>query len=146
MKHLPILISGCLIGLRCRYDGESVPDQMMIKKNIREHYLVVCPEQLGGLPTPRKRSQIVGGDGKDVLSGKARVIAEDGRDVTEQFIRGAEEILMLVRLFDVKRVIFKDKSPSCGVNKIYHGTRSVDGCGVTTALLIQEGLFVEGMI
>ncbi len=146
MKHSPILISGCLVGLRCRYDGACVPDQFIQKNGVQVHYVVVCPEQLGGLPTPRKRSQIVGGDGTDVLLGKARVIMEDGRDVTKQFLKGAEETLMLVQLFDIKKAFFKDKSPSCGVKQIYHGTKLINGYGVTTALLIQEGIFVEGMI
>jgi len=88
-------------------------------------------------------SQIVGGDGFDVLSGKARVISEDGLDVTECFLRGAEEVLCLARLAGVRRVIFKDKSPSCGVRRIYRGKRLVKGCGVTTALLLREGFEVE---
>lgn len=146
MKHSPILVSGCLVGLRCRYDGECAPDQFILKNGVRKHYLVVCPEQLGGLPTPRKRSQIVGGDGTDVLSGKARVIMEDGQDVTEQFLRGARETLMLVRLFDIKKAFLKDKSPSCGVQEIYHGTQLMKGYGVTTALLIHEGVEVESVV
>ena len=145
MKQSSILVSGCLVGLHCRYDGRRVPDQSILKNVMNKLFIVVCPEQLGGLSTPRKKSLIVGGDGTDVLSGKARVITEDGQDVTEQFVRGAEETLTLARLFDIKRVIFKDKSPSCGVKKIYHGTRLVHGCGVTTALLIQEGIEVEAV-
>jgi len=145
MKRSPILVSGCLVGLHCRYDGESIPDQSLLKNLIRNPYFVVCPEQLGGLQTPRNKSQIVGGDGTDVLSGKARVIAEDGLDVTKQFIKGAKETMILVRLYHMEKALFKDKSPSCGVKKIYHEAQLVDGCGVTTALLIQEGVSVEAV-
>jgi len=105
--------------------------------------VIVCPEQLGGLATPRPASQIVGGNGFDVLSGKARVISEDGRDVTENFIRGAEETLHIARLVDAEKVILKERSPSCGVRKIYRKDQLIDGSGVTTALLIREGYKVE---
>ncbi len=138
-----MLVSGCLVGLRCRYDGRRLPHTAVQKIVSQGEGIVVCPEQLGGLPTPRVMSQIVGGDGFDVLSGKARVISEDGLDVTECFLRGAEEVLCLARLAGVRRVIFKDKSPSCGVRRIYRGKRLVKGCGVTTAFLLREGFEVE---
>ena len=138
-----ILISGCLTGLRCRYDGKQLtyPAFQELIKSAR--IVIVCPEQLGGLSTPRSASQIVGGDGFDVLSGKARVISEDGRDVTENFIRGAEETLHIARLIEAEKVILKERSPSCGIRKIYRKDQLIDGCGVTAALLIREGYRVE---
>lgn len=97
---------------------------------------------MGGLPTPRVPSQIVGGDGFDVLRGKAKVISEHGSDVTEHFLRGAEETLRLAQLVGVSKVIFKERSPSCGVKKIYREDQLINGCGVTTALLLREGIEV----
>ena len=143
MRKPLILVSGCLVGLRCRYDGRGLSNTAVEEMVSRGGGIIVCPEQLGGLPTPRTVSQIVGGDGFDVLLGKARVVSEDGIDVTEHFLRGAEETLRLAQLVGVKKVIFQDKSPSCGVRKIYRGKRLVAGCGVTTALLSKEGYDVE---
>lgn len=138
-----ILISGCLAGLRCRYDGKLLTYPAVREMIESARIVIVCPEQLGGLATPRPASQIVGGNGFDVLSGKARVISEDGRDVTENFIRGAEETLHIARLVDAEKVILKERSPSCGVRKIYRKDQLIDGSGVTTALLIREGYKVE---
>lgn len=140
------MVSGCLVGLHCRYDGRSISRPSVLKNAGSEQYIVVCPEQLGGLSTPREMSQIVGGDGEDVLLGKAKVITEKGWDVTKHFLKGAEETLILAQLCNIKKAIFKDKSPSCGVKKIYRGTQLGEGCGVTTALLIREGITVEAVI
>jgi len=142
MSSLFLLVSGCLAGLRCRYDGKDSSNRSVQELVEKGQAMVVCPEQLGGLPTPRSRSRIEGGDGFDVLSGKARVVSEEGRDVTLFFLRGAKETLRLARLAKIKRVIFKEKSPSCGVKKIDGGSKWMDGCGVTTALLLKEGFEV----
>jgi len=96
----------------------------------RFRLIPVCPEQLGGLPTPRPPAEILGGDGADVLSGTARVINLRGEEVTEAFMRGAEEVLRLARLLGVRRAFLKAKSPSCGLEPL----------GVTAALLLREGL------
>jgi len=95
--------------------------------------------------TPRESCEIVGGDGFDVLKGKAKVVSRSGLDLTEQFIRGANEVLKLVKLFGIKRAVLKDLSPSCGVKMIYDGTfsgRLKRGVGVTTALLTLNGVEV----
>ncbi len=110
---------------------------------VRAHRAIpVCPEQLGGLPTPRPPAEIVGGTGEDVVDGRARVMTADGRDVTENFLRGAGEVLRLAELVRPDLVILKERSPSCGVREIYDGTftRTLRaGCGVTTALLRRCG-------
>jgi len=105
----------------------------------------VCPEQLGGLQTPRPPAEIRGGDGGAVLDGKARLITPHGEDVGEAFIRGAKEALNLARLVGVERAILKEKSPSCGPYFIYDGTfcgRIVAGRGVTAELFNREGISV----
>jgi uncharacterized protein YbbK (DUF523 family) len=136
------LISSCLIGLCCRFDGTSRPHSKCMDIIRRGEGFPVCPEQLAGLPTPRSPSVIIDGDGFDVLNGKARVFGMDGKDRTECFLKGADETLKLARLAGVEKVIFKERSPSCGVRKIYQGECLVEGCGVTSALLLKEGLQV----
>ena len=110
-----------------------------------ETLMPVCPEQLGGLKTPRAPQEIQGGTGEDVLNRKCKVININGEDVTQEFINGAEETLKIVRLFHIEEFIGKSKSPSCGCGQIYDGTFSrklIDGDGVTTALLKRDGISV----
>jgi uncharacterized protein YbbK (DUF523 family) len=117
-----------------------------IQKLIREGKAIpVCPEQLGGLSTPRNPAEIVGGDGEDVLDGKARVMDRTGKDVTEAFIRGAYEALHLAKAVGAKEAILKEKSPSCGSCVIYDGTfqgKKKAGMGVTAALFQRHGIRV----
>jgi len=140
-----MIVSACLIGVKCRYDGSDALNDWVIELSNRFKLIPVCPEQLGGLPTPRKCCEIVGGDGFDVLKGNARVLSEDGIDLTERFLRGAYETLRIAKTLNVERAILKDLSPSCGVECIYDGTFSGKvrrGVGVTTALLIMNGIEV----
>lgn len=129
------LCSSCLLGIRCRYDGKSKPDKKIIGLSRKEALIPVCPEQLGGLPTPRENSEIKG----------KRVITASGKDKTENMKKGAEETLKIAKLFNIKQAILKQKSPSCGCGKIYDGTFSrklIKGDGVTTALLKKNGIKV----
>jgi len=137
------LVSACLVGVRCRYDGESREDPEAVELLARGEAIPVCPEQLGGLSTPRPRAEFVGGDGEAVLEGMARVVSEDGRDVTYAFLRGAEEVLRIALLVGVREAIFKDKSPSCGVRTIWLEGKKVPGIGVTSALLRRSGIVVR---
>lgn len=137
---MPVLISGCLLGIECRYDGGHSRVEEIIKKAQEMQFIPICPEQLGGLPTPRAPSNIVKGDGKGVLAGHARVINTLGEDVTEAFIKGAQESLKLARLTGAKKAILKNKSPSCGLNTPYCETDTGYGLGVTAALLLSAGI------
>jgi len=137
---LPILISSCLLGIECRYDGGHSRAEEIIEKAQEIQFIPICPEQLGGLSTPRAPSYIVGGDGKGVLSGHARVINSLEKDVTEAFIKGARESLKLARLTGTTKAILKDKSPSCGLNTPYCETDTGYGLGVTAALLLNAGI------
>ncbi|MEM1986205.1 MAG: DUF523 domain-containing protein [Nitrososphaeria archaeon] len=139
-----ILCSACLIGIKCNYKGEDNLSLKVLKLLENEVLIPVCPEQLGGLPTPRESSEIVG-DGYMVLDGKAKVLTCSGRDVTSNFVRGAEETLKIARIYGIRSAIFKQGSPSCGSGKVYDGTfskRLVIGDGVTTALLKRNGIKV----
>jgi len=140
-----ILVSACLAGEKCKYSGghNLVP---AIAALVRQGKAVpVCPEALGGLPIPRPPAEIQGGDGYDVLAGRARVVDNTGRDVTAEFCRGAASTLALARELNPVLVVFKEKSPSCGSQQIYNGTFSATtspGTGVTAALLKQHGFQV----
>lgn len=142
-----IIVSGCLAGRPCRYDGEA-RENKNIKKLVEEKKAVIaCPECLAGLKIPREPAEIVGGDGYDVLDGKARVMSKDGKDVTEEFIKGAQKFLEYSQMKGAAVVYLKKKSPSCGCGEIYDGTFSgnlVKGDGVTTALLKRKGIKTEG--
>ncbi|MBI5167242.1 MAG: DUF523 domain-containing protein [candidate division NC10 bacterium] len=138
-----IIISACLAGLGCRHDGGSELQEPLAVLMAEGKAIPLCPEQLGGLPTPRPPAQIVGGDGCDVLAGRAWVRTGDGQDVTGAFIKGAREVLKVALLVRAERAILKDKSPSCGLHWIHQGEGLVLGMGVTAALLAQNGIPVE---
>ena len=139
------LISACLLGVRCRYDGGHSRDVAAIKQHETDTLIAVCPEELGGLPTPRPPAEIVGGDGEDVLAGTAKVMTAAGEDVTDAYLRGAHHTLRIAQSHGATRVILKARSPSCGCGHIYDGTFSSTlkaGDGVTAALLKQHGIAV----
>lgn len=140
-----ILASACLAGVNCRYDGKNCTCPEIQKLVSQGEAIPVCPEQLGGLGTPRQPAEIHGGTAADVLDGKARVIWKDGTDVTDNFIRGADEMLRIARLAGVREAVMKSRSPSCGCGEIYDGTftgRIREGNGVAAELLIRNGIKV----
>ncbi|WP_419784096.1 DUF523 domain-containing protein [Maridesulfovibrio sp.] len=130
------IVSGCLAGLCCRYDGGDNADERVMQLVAEGKAIPVCPEQLGGLTTPRPPCEIT--DGK--------VMSNEGADVTESFIRGAEEALKLAKLAGSNKAILKARSPSCGIGKIYDGTFNenlIDGDGLFAAMLRKEGFKLE---
>ncbi len=132
-----ILISACLLGIRCRYDGAAKHDPRMEELMEKHHLIPVCPEIYGGLSTPRDPAERVG----DKVAGK------HGQDVTAAFIKGAEETLALAKLFHCRYAILKERSPSCGQGEIYDGTFSgtlIPGSGVAAELLAKNGVTVLG--
>jgi len=139
---VPVLISACLLGIRCRYDQDHALNQSLLDHFDHIQPVPVCPEQLGGLPTPRPPADIKGGDGRDVLEGRGRLITCEGQDVTEQFLRGAREAVRIAELSGVRLALMKDKSPSCGLNTPHCDKPEGHGIGVTAALLISRGFHV----
>ncbi|MBU5590640.1 DUF523 domain-containing protein [Clostridium sp. MSJ-4] len=140
-----IIVSACLCGLNCKYNGKNNEAIDIIRKLEKEDIIPVCPEQLGGLPTPRDPSEISNGTGEEVLKGKGKVISINGEDYTGYFIKGAEETLKIAKLFQVKKAILKSNSPSCGYKKIYNGDFKgilKEGNGVTAQLLLDNGIEV----
>ena len=132
---MKILVSACLLGANCRYDGGTNRRDQVVDL-LKDHTLIpVCPEQLGGLCTPRPPVEWIGD----------KAMNNQGADCTEQFCRGAEEALKMAQLYDCKLAILKAKSPSCGNHQIYDGTFSgklVDGAGGTARLLMEHGIRV----
>lgn len=122
-----ILVSACLVGVRCRYDGakREIPAKIGKLGDRGKCLIPVCPEQLGGLPTPRPKNDLTW------RRAKPTVINEEGRDVTPEFLSGAEETLRIARLTGAKHAIFKSRSPSCGED------------GITTRFLRKQGIEVE---
>ncbi len=134
-----VLVSRCLLGEKCRWDGNILKDARLVKFEDRMMVLI-CPEMDGGLPCPRPTSEIKGGDGFDILDGKSVVIDTEGRDVTDNYLRGAQVALNKAFQEAVNMAYLKEGSPSCGVKTIYSDGRLVSGVGVTAALLARHGI------
>lgn len=131
------IISACLAGVDCKYNGKNNKNDKILKLVEEGKAILVCPEQLGGLSTPRLPSEIV------VKDGKKKVLANDGTDVTENFLKGAEETLKIAKMMGINKAILKVRSPSCGYGEIYDGTFSgttKHGNGVTAELLEKNGI------
>lgn len=143
----PILVSACLVGERCRYDGGGFDGYPDLRRMVAEgRAIAVCPEELGGLPTPRPPAELMGGDGQAALNGEARLMSIAGQDVTEAFLTGAERTARIALEQGATTAVLKARSPSCGSRGIYDGTfsgRVVPGMGVTAARLTQLGLTVH---
>lgn len=134
---MKLLVSACLLGINCKYNGNNNKNNKILEL-LKDYDLIpVCPETLGGLQTPRVPSEIR----------NDKVITKDGRDVTKEYKKGAEETLKIAKLYDCKIAILKEKSPSCGCGKIYDGTFTktlVDGDGMTTRLLKENNIKIIG--
>ena len=134
---MKVLISACLLGVACRYDGQSKAYGLVDELCRRHEVIPVCPEQLGGLPTPRTPAERKG----------ERVVTKTGGDVTAQYRRGAEEVLRLARKLGCTVAVLKERSPSCGSGQIYDGSFTgtlTAGDGVTARLLREAGIRVIG--
>ncbi|MZQ74993.1 MAG: DUF523 domain-containing protein [Peptoclostridium sp.] len=134
------IISSCLAGISCRYDGKSSENQYVIELVKQGNAMPVCPELLGGLPVPRTCCEIIRNE-----SGEQRVVSSEGQDFTREFAAGAEKTLEIARIIGATKAILKSKSPSCGCGLIYDGTfsgRLIEGNGLTAELLMKNGIEV----
>lgn len=161
-----VIVSACLIGCKCTYKNSSnlIPELLDYFKMKNEDQLElsdsdsdnnnsiseadnfilipVCPEQLGGLSTPRTPSELQN-KAADIIAGRGKVLAHDGVDVTSQFIKGGKEALRLARMYQAKSAILKQKSPSCGSLEVHDGSATgtiIDGRGITAELFVREGI------
>ncbi|MGM0878337.1 MAG: DUF523 domain-containing protein [Bacillota bacterium] len=140
-----ILVSSCLAGLEVRYNGTHSLNNKISKLVQENKAVTICPELSGGFSTPREPAEIIGGDGEDVLDGKAKVVEKSGRDVTELYIKGAYATLEKAQEVNATMVVLKENSPSCGSSMIYNGEfigKKIVGNGVTSVLLKRNGLQV----
>ncbi|MDP2689150.1 MAG: DUF523 domain-containing protein [Deltaproteobacteria bacterium] len=144
MDKSPVIVSACLVGLKTRFDGKDALSHEALALLRGRPFIPVCPEQLGGLPTPRPQAVIASGSGGDVLAGLCRVVDENGKDATAEFLRGAECVLMIAGLCGATEAFLKEKSPSCGVKTIYKAGKPAAGEGVTAALLREKGFRLKG--
>ena len=132
-----ILVSACLVGINCKYSGGNNYNQKIFDLVKEGKAIPICPEQLGGLNTPRKPVEL------KVINGKRYAIDNEDNDLTENFERGALEVLKLAKNLNINKAILQPRSPSCGVNKIYSGNfdnKLVDGNGILAELLKQNGI------
>lgn len=135
MKKEKILISACLIGLNCKYNGGNNENSKLVELMKEKDLVPICPEQLGGLKTPRASAE----------RKQEKVITKEGVDVTKEYQKGAEEVLNLAKKLNIKKAILKSRSPSCGIDEIYDGTFShtlIKRDGVTAELLKKNGIEV----
>ena len=136
-EKMNILVSACLLGVHCRYDGNGVLQEELRELSKKHNLIPVCPEIYGGLATPRDPAERIG----------EQIVTKTGEDVTAQYTKGAEEILQLCKFYDCHYAILKERSPSCGYGRIYDGTFSgtlIDGNGVTAQLLAENGVEIYG--
>jgi len=122
------LVSACLLGINCKYNGKNNKNKKVMMLAKKEVLIPVCPEQLGGLPTPRERAQKIG----------KKIISETGKNLTKKFRKGTKETLKIAKLLKIKQAILKQGSPSCGCNLIPDGTFSgnkIKGEGETAKIL-----------
>ncbi len=140
-----ILVSACLLGYPCKYNGKSNLNPRVIEKLRGKIYLPLCPEVLGGLPTPRLPSEIQGGGAAGVWEGNARVKDMEGGDHTQAYRLGAQKTLRIAQNAHVTLAVLKKNSPSCGHGTVYDGCfngRLIPGNGVTAELLLRHGIKV----
>lgn len=139
------IVSACLAGFNTRHDGTNCLEEGVRKLVLEGKAIPVCPEQLGGLPTPREPVEFRGGAGRDALEGKTKITSLSGEaDFTQALIKGAEETLRIARLYGAKEAILKDGSPSCGTGYVHSEGKRLPGRGVTAELLHKEGIPVRG--
>lgn len=134
-----IVVSSCLCGINCKYSGENNLNENALKLVNQGKAVPICPEQLGGLKTPRNPAEII------EKAGEIKVVTEAGADVTDEFLLGAKRSLEIAKVLGAKKAILQRRSPSCGFGKIYDGTFSgklIPGNGLTVRLFLENGIEV----
>jgi uncharacterized protein YbbK (DUF523 family) len=142
------LISACLLGINCNFEAKNWCNPKLLEEFAKGQLFPVCPEVLGGLPVPRVPAEIQGGEGSDVLDGKAKVVNLQGVDVSSQFLKGAAEALRIAQAVGATVALLTEKSPSCGCGVIFDGSfqdKFIAGDGVTAALLKRNGIKVTSI-
>ena len=139
------IISGCLCGVNCKYNGSNNLNSKCLELLKTGQAILVCPEQLGGLSTPRVPAEITSSNKEDIKDEEFLIKTKNNENVTEQFMKGAYETLKIAKEVGATKAILKEGSPSCGCNFIYDGTftgKKIKGMGVTARLLKENGIDV----
>lgn len=147
MENKKILVSACLLGMPCRYNGKAKLNEKLVALLKGNCAITLCPEMLSGMGIPRGPFEIKGGSGKDVIDGNAKIISKEGTDFTKEFIDGCDRALDIIRT-DIEEdkisfAILCEKSPSCGVSRIYDGSfegKKIKGEGIFTSMLQEKGI------
>lgn len=140
-----ILVSSCLMGLKCRYDGRDAFDPGIKEMEKKFVLIPVCPEVLGGLSIPRDEATIVSGDGENVWESGVSVVSKKGISVTDFFKKGAEKTLQLASYLNVRNIVLKENSPSCGVFFTNSDFERIEGMGVTSFFLKKKGFVIDNI-
>ena len=134
-----IFVSACLVGINCKYSGGNNYNEKIFNLVKEGKAIPVCPEQLGGLTTPRNSAEI------KVVNNNTYVVDKEGNDFTVQFEKGAKEVINLAKKLNITKIILQPRSPSCGVGKVYSGNfdgKLIDGNGILADLCIKNGIKV----
>ncbi|WP_042276979.1 DUF523 domain-containing protein [[Clostridium] dakarense] len=140
-----IAVSACLLGINCKYNGNNNENEKVVNYLKNKKFVLICPEQLGGLSTPRNPAEIINGDGYNAINNESKIVDKNNRDVSSEFIKGANESLKIAKIYGCREAILKEGSPSCGCNFIYDGSfsgKKINGVGITTALFRKNGIKV----
>jgi len=146
-KRVEYVISACLLGIPCRWNQKKRINKKALNVFLKGKAIVLCPEIMAGLPTPRAACEIRGGDGKDVLKGKAKIVDKTGRNYTKMILKGSKDALDVVKKYKIKKAILRRGSPTCGTPYIFSGNfskRKKRGQGVFATLLKQHGIKITG--
>lgn len=140
-----IAVSACLLGINCKYNGNNNENEKVVNYLKDKEFILICPEQLGGLSTPRNPAEIINGDGYSVINNESKIVDKNNKDISIEFIKGANESLKIAKMYECREAILKEGSPSCGSNFIYDGSfsgKKISGIGVTAALFRKNGIKV----
>ena len=143
MKKPPIIVSACLVGKRCRYNGEDRAHPGVIRFLRKKNYVAICPERLAGWGVPRPPVEFHGGGARKVAEGKAKIVDDRGRNRTASLMKGVTRALRRALSLKAREAILKEKSPSCGVGKVYRDGRLARGEGIFTYQLERHGVEVR---
>lgn len=143
MKRAPIVVSACLLGKRCRYNGEDRANPGVRRFLKGKNFIAVCPEKLAGWGVPRPPVEFRGGGAEKVMAGRAKIVSNEGADLTASLMKAVMKAVDRASSVGAEEAILKEKSPSCGVKKVYRSGRLVRGEGLFTHGLKRRGITVR---
>jgi len=140
----PILVSACLIGIPCRYNGDSAFKESLLKELAGKIIISLCPELMGGMGVPRVAFELPSLNYNKIFSGEEKIMNKENQDITNKVIEGCLKVLKICKSLNIKKAYLKENSPSCGVNRIYINGVKKRGMGICAYLLKKNGIIVIG--